>query len=108
VQHFIVEIAEIKTPAATGAALFALAVFLDDDRDRAAHQRPDVGGQPAIGTGDQNHLVFAGQRSHDLRDTRIEGAGKPSRRSSSLTLASAGSEAIGSCGTYSAWPARRV
>ena len=75
-QHSIVEIAEIEASATTCCALFALAVFLDDDGNRAADQRPDVGSQPAIRTGDQDHLVLAGQRGHDLDDARVDGAGE--------------------------------
>src|SRR5574343_217869 len=75
-EDFVVEIAEVETPAAPGTALLALAVFLNDDRYRATDQRPDVGGQPAVGTGDQNHLVFAGQRGHYLHHARVEGAGE--------------------------------
>ena len=73
-QHLIVEIGEIEASATTRGTLFALAVFLDDDGNRAADQRPDVGGQPAIRTGHQDHLVFAGQRGHDLDHARIKGA----------------------------------
>jgi hypothetical protein len=57
-------------------SLLALAVFLDDHRYRTADQRPDIGRHPAIRTGDHDHFVFAGQRSHDLNDARIESAGK--------------------------------
>ena len=75
-QDRVVKIGEIEASTAARAALLALAVFLDDDRDRAAHQRPDVGGETTVRTGDQDHFVFAGERGHDLHDARIERLGK--------------------------------
>ena len=76
-QHVVAEEAVIGAPAAARRALLALAVpALDDDGHRHAHQRPHVGGQPAVAAGDENDFVLAGQMRHDLRHARVLGAGE--------------------------------
>ena len=62
-----------EATTAAGGAHFATAVLLSNNRHTQAHQRSDIGGQGAVGTGDQDHIVFTSQAGHHLRNARIFG-----------------------------------
>jgi len=78
--HVAVKISKTEAPTATTAtdlaAHFAVDGLLGDHRDRQAHQRAHIGGQGAVGTRHQHHIVFTCQPGHDLHDARILGSGQ--------------------------------
>src|SRR6185436_16682247 len=59
-------------PAAARIALFAAAMLFDNDLHRHPDQRPHVGCHHAVATRNQHDLIFPGQRSHDLRNPRVD------------------------------------
>ena len=71
----VLEVAEAEATAA--AAVPGLAPhhagdrLLGDDRERQAHQRPHVGGDRAVGAGDEDDVVLARQAGHHLDDARV-------------------------------------
>ena len=73
-QYRISEVGIVEAPAAAGTALLAVAVLLDDDLHRHAHQGPHVGRGDAVAARDQHDFVFAAEMRHDLRHTRVEAA----------------------------------
>ena len=64
----------IEATAATGGALLAPPVRLDNHLQRQAHQRAHIGRQHAVGARQEDDLVFATEARHDLRHARIKGA----------------------------------
>ena len=73
-QDLVAEVAVVETAAAAAGALLAAAVLFGDDLQRQAHQRAHVGGEMAVGTGDENDFVFGGEARHHLDDARVHGA----------------------------------
>ena len=65
---------QTEATATAGRAHFTTTVLFGDHRDAQAHQRTHISGQCAVGTRDQDHVVFTGQAGHYLRHTRIFGA----------------------------------
>ena len=61
-------------PAAAGAARFHAAAVAADHADVEPHQRPHVGGTPAAGADDLDHLPRAGERDRDLARLGLLGA----------------------------------
>ena len=74
-QLCVIEIRQTKAATTAGRAHFAAAVLLGNHGDRQAHQRAHIGGQRAVGTGHQHHVVFTGQARHHLRHAGVLGAG---------------------------------
>src|SRR5689334_15744020 len=68
------ELAEAEASAAAGAAGFAAAVLLGDDLHVDAHERPHVGGERAVGRGEQHGFEARGDARDDLLHARIERA----------------------------------
>ena len=62
-----------EATAATGRSAFTPAFFFHDDVQGQTHQGTHIGGQGAVGTRDQHHVVFAGQTGHDLHHARVFG-----------------------------------
>ena len=71
----LIKIGQTKTAAATGRTHFAPALLLGNHGQGQAHQRSHIGSDGAVSTRHQHHVVFAGQPRHDLRHTRVFGAG---------------------------------
>ncbi len=69
VEQPVVEIAAAKAMIAG----LPPAVLLGDDLDVEPDQRPDVGGDEAVGADDVDHPPAGGQRHRDLDDARIAG-----------------------------------
>ena len=67
----VVEVAAAE-PVIAG---FAAVAVLGDDLHVEPHQRPDVGGDEAVGADDVDHAPAARKRDADLRDARVAGAG---------------------------------
>ena len=68
------EIGVVAASTAARAAAFTPAVLFCDDLYGQAHQRPHVGGHDPVRTGHQHHLIFGGERGHDLCNTLVQGA----------------------------------
>ncbi len=73
-ENVVAEVSVVESPAATGAALFAPAVFLDDHLQRQARERPHIRGKNAVGAHHQDHLVLSGQRGHHLHHPAVQRA----------------------------------
>ena len=63
-------------PAEPVIAGLAAAVLLGDDLHAEPDQRPDVGGDEAVGADDVDHAPAGGERDADLGDARVARAGR--------------------------------
>ena len=68
------EVVEFHAAAAAGAAARDVRAILRDDEDVEAGERLRVGGEGAVGCGDQDAAHLVGEAGANLHDARIGGA----------------------------------